>query len=147
MSSVPKRRPLTQAIKDLLEAETPFKVGISYAPVDPITGDQIPLPYYVIQPISGGSFSGPEFCAPEADVELWYQVRSSGKRDDQADLLADMAREVLLDRSSGQFVHAITYTGHIVQQRAAVGSPGKLDRVGEIYTVPDTYSFCVTSQP
>jgi hypothetical protein len=143
---VPKRRKLTDAIKNLLENETGRPVGIGTAPVD-LNSNQAELPYLVMYPIGGSSFFGPQFCGPESDVMFEYQVNSEAKRYDQADWLADLVREILIDRdSSGQLLNKVQFDGYSVMDQEIVGPPGKLEQVGQIWCVIESYGFTVTGQ-
>lgn len=146
MPNVPQRRKLTDALKSLLENSTGRSVGVGSAPVD-INGVQEDLPYLVVYPIPSGSFTGPILCAPNADAIFEYQINSYGRRYDQVEWLADLVRVTLVDRdSSGALVNRLSYDGHSVMDQMLLGPPGKLDEVGQIWSVMESYAIAVTSQ-
>lgn len=145
MPNVPQRRKLTKALKELLELEVGVPVGVAAAPRNN-DGEQADLPYIVIYPIASGFFSGPAFCGPNADVKFEFQINSEGIRDDQAEWLADLVRVTLIDRDQhGTLVNRIQYPDHSVMDQEIVGPPGKLDQVGQIWSVKESYAFSVTS--
>jgi hypothetical protein len=66
-------------------------------------------PYVLAQPtysylgvfsVPGGFYSGPPLTAPNADVQLVYEMRAIGTRRDQAQLLGDSTAELLLGRDA-----------------------------------------------
>lgn len=144
--SVPQRRKLTSALKALLEEKTGRSVGVGSAPRN-TDNLQEELPYIVIYPIAGTLYSGSAFCGPQEDVRFDYQIDSHGKRDDQAEWLADLVRETLIDRDGyGNLVNKLSFTNHSVMDQEVVGPTGKLDNVGQIWTVKETFGFTVTSR-
>lgn len=143
--SVPMRRKLGDAIKALLESEIGMPVGIVRPPTDN-QGVPLDLPYIILDPIPGGGYSGPPYCAPNADADFHYQITYASEREDQAEWMGDEGAKVLLARDgSGHFIHDISYDDHVVMDRDGVGSPGKIDRVGTVFSRADTYKFEVTS--
>lgn len=142
--NVPQRRKLTKAIKELLEEKTGRPVGISTAPRN-IQNNQAELPYIVIHAISGNEYSGPQFCGPQSDVRFDYQIDSHGQRDDQAEWLADLVRETIIDRTNGALTNKVTFPDHKIMDQEIIGPTGKLDNVGQIWTVKETFGFTVTT--
>jgi hypothetical protein len=55
-------------------------------------------PYLGVFSVPGGFYSGPPLTAPNADVQLVYEMRAMGTRRDQAQLLGDSVAELLLGR-------------------------------------------------
>ena len=142
--NVPKRRKLNKAIKDLLEDKIGRPVGIATAPRN-IQNGQAELPYIVIHPISGVGYNGPQFCSPQGDARFDYQIDSYGKRDDQAEWLADSVRDILVDPDNIPFINQITFPDLKIMDQDIIGPTGKLDNVGQIWTVKETFGFSVTT--
>jgi hypothetical protein len=139
------RAPITAAVLVALRTLS-FEVGDGVAP-RPAAGDAQPqMPYLVLYSIDGGGFDGPVFLAPEADATLVYQVDAVGERRDQVETLADRVRGCLIGRSSstGAFTTALTPSGYKVMDRAADGSPGGVDREGQVFSSAQRFAITVT---
>lgn len=146
MPNVPERRKLTAAVKALLEDATGKPVEVATAPRK-IDGEQADLPYIVIFPVDGGTFMGPEWCGPNADAAFEYQINSYGMRYDQTEWLSDLVRVTLVDRTDGgDLVNKLTFDGHSVMDQVTLGPPGKLDEVGQIWSMQESYLITVTSK-
>jgi hypothetical protein len=144
--NVPKRRKVIEAIIKLIEDKSDRRVGVATAPVD-VNSNQAELPYATIYPIDGSPFSGPPLCGPQEDVRFDFQINSFGKRFDQAEWLADLIREIIIGRDeNGDLINKIQVDGLYILNQEVVGSTGKLDNVGQIWMVEETFGFYVTSR-
>lgn len=143
--NVPARRPVTAALKALIENATgrPCQVGI--APHDE-EGDTESIPYSVLWPTAGGSFLGPPFATPEADAFFRYTVHSIGRRDDQAEFIADAVRDAIVGRNDdGSFTYNLSIEGLRVMNRSIDQSAGPMDRDGSVFTVSESFLIAVTT--
>ena len=143
--TVPSRKPLTDALKSMLETATTRPVGVLRAPI--INGEAAQLPYVVIFPDKGGRFMGPPLTAPNADAAFPYMIKCVGGREDQTELLADRVRTAILGRESdGSFSTGLTPTGLTVMDRQpGLDSTGELRQTGKISEIDDFYIIVVTT--
>lgn len=125
------KRPVTNALATLLEQATGRPVGRGKMPTT------VPRPhyYYVLYSLTT-ELSGPELADLNEDLSLVYQVTSVSGPDpdvvdsagtvDQAEWLADKAREAVLGRdpNTGLWLHPLTVTGVSVMGRALDTEPG-----------------------
>lgn len=112
-------------------------------------GKEPPFPYAVVKHVGGVALDGPAFTAPDADVAVHFQVDSVGTRRDQAQLLGDAVREVILGRlATGSFKSALAISGWVVCDRLPLSALGGVEVNGtppnEIYVVPQQYALHVT---
>lgn len=123
------RRPVTMALSALLTSATGLPVGRGALPPgqDP--------PYYVLRLVDH-STSGAPLADDNEDASLVYQVDSisgpdpdisgSTGSEDQAEWMADKARQILLGRDpvTGLWLHALTVPGAKVIRRSLETEPG-----------------------
>lgn len=140
---VPQRRPFNEKLKTVLSDALALPVDMVLVPTK-ADGTFHDPPYVVIFPAEGGHNSGPLLCGHFEDTEYYYYIHSVGKIDFQAEALADRVRQILLEQENGSFVTNLDYDGFVVMDRTLVGSPGKLEREGTVFSTLDTYSFTVT---
>lgn len=106
--------------------------------------------YYMLSQIGGGSFSGPPLTAPEIDEEIVYQLDAVAARRDQAQLMADRGKELMVGRdATGALRFALTMPGGWVESgRIRNDVPGGVDQEGAppsvVYTAPNRYTVQVT---
>lgn len=144
--NIPKRRKVIDALVALIEDKSDRRVGVAVAPVD-IQGNQAELPYATIYPVDGLAFSGPPMCGPHEDVRFDFQINSFGKRHDQAEWLADLIREIIVGKDeNGSLINRLQVEGMKIMDQEVVGSTGKLDNVGQIWMVVETFGFYITSR-
>ena len=146
MNSVPNLLPLDDAVLALIADVTGCPSDIARAPLIEGSSNSAPPPYTIVYPMPGGrGFSGPGFAAPNADVVVYYQVRSVGERRDQVRALSDRVRQAFLAREEGgAFVHALEIENGSVMDRWPEGSPGMLRRDGSLFYVDEDYCVGVT---
>jgi hypothetical protein len=144
--TIPKRYPLTQQIKEVLETVTGLPVGVSSAPeISP--GVFPPPPYIVVYPQLGGSFEGEPFCGNTSDADFHYQIDVFGEAEQDAEFNGDLVRDIILGRDDlNRYKHDIQYPDHKVMLRSIVGPAGRLVREGQVYRHLEDYSFRVTSR-
>ena len=145
MGSIPNILTIDNGFKELLETVTGKPADFARAPLDSVTGETVEPPYTIIYPVPGGSFSGPIFHSPEADVDIYYQVRCVGLRYDQARAMADLVRQAVTGRADGAFDSPIDVDTMTVMDRHAKGSPGMIRREGKIFYADDDYCLRVTT--
>ena len=142
---VPETLPIDEGVKALLETVVNKPVDFARAPLDD-DGNSVEPPYVIIYPIpGGGGFSGPPFCAPDADVEVMYQIRVVALRWDQARNMADLVRRALVGRTNGAFTHPLDLGDMTCTMRKPEGSPGQVRRDGKIFYEDDDYCVQVTT--
>ena len=146
MSSVPKRYPLTQKIKEVLAMVTGLPVGVSGAP-ETSAGVYAALPYIVVYPELGGFFEGEPFCGGTSDANFHYQITVFGEAEHDAEFNGDLVRTIILGRDSfNKYLYDFEYPDHKVMLRGIVGPAGRLVREGQVYRHFEDYSFRVTSR-
>lgn len=107
-------------------------------------------PYNVLYPIPGGSIDGPPQGQAQGDARFLYQLDSVGQTRDQAEKLADRARNRIVGRmSTGAFVvPAGDPDGVKIHDRIVDGTPGAPLQEGqppnEVFTVSETYGIDVS---
>lgn len=143
-----KRRLITQALHKLLEDSTSWHWGNLRPPIDP-SGKVEDSPYGIIIPREKGQLTGPPFSNnPWSIGSMEYTIRSFGLRHDQAELMADRAREVIIGRNSiGQYTYPLEIgEGHVVmERRPGRYSPGETRARGTMFEVDDAYVIVVTT--
>lgn len=136
---------VTDTVIELLERATQKRCGDSTSPQNE-DGSFVEPPYTILYTIAGGSFSGPMYFQPEADVTLMYQVTSVGVTRKQAQWLATKVREAITGRDQfGRFVHVMfPPDGVIVMDRRSEGALGGVERESSVYVAHDTYTVETT---
>lgn len=142
----PNLLPLDQEFERLLRDEVGLPVAFLRAPQTD-SGETAALPYMVIYPVPGGrGFYGPVFADPEGDADVHYQIKSIGRRYDQARALSDRVRQVVVGRGpDSRFTYGINPTGLTVADRYSEGSTGPPRRDGNLFYVDDEYCVRVTT--
>ena len=144
--SIPSRRACTEALKKLIEEECGWPVDVGRAPTEQ-NSQQVEKPYVVILPQDRGVFSGPIFANTTADAAFEYQIVSVGETYDQAELVADKVRQVLLEKDdTGAFTYQFTVPDLKVMDRTpGFDSPGKNLPQGTIFKVDDYFIIWITT--
>lgn len=145
MSNTPKRWPVTDALKTLLNTELGVSVGVGRAPVN--GASNVSPPYVVIEPLGKGSFWGPAFAFPFSNVCFKYDIKSVGGNYEAAQRLSDDIREVLTGRDDdGLYLYTINVTGHtVIDRMPEYDSPGRPKFIGIIVEIDDSYGITVTT--
>ncbi|MER6548335.1 hypothetical protein [Streptomyces sp. NPDC001250] len=100
-----ERARVTDAVQVMLATATGKPCGRGRLPL--VEGRPAPLPYTVLYP-QGGPVGGAPLANKSEDGHLVYQLTIVAARTDQAEWLADRARQALLGRTAaGQWQHAI----------------------------------------
>lgn len=142
-----KRRLVTSELKRILIDGTSKPVGIGRVPYDS-SGNPPAYPYVIVFPRGKGRVYGPGFTDnPWTMVEVAYQIKAVGQRDDQAQALADRIHEVLLGKNSnGVYQFLFNMDDQIVIDRSPSGeSPGPQEIDGTMFDVDDEYRFVIQS--
>lgn len=141
--TVPDRQFITNNLLTMLAAGTGKQVGDHKAPAVPV------YPYSVLYVLPGGEYWGAPLIAPDADVDMYYQVDSIGARRDQVEWLADRVRRTMLARTSGG-VFQVSFTnptGWKVADRVPEGGPGGVQVEGsppnEVFSIPERFALRV----
>lgn len=99
----------TTAILTALQTST-ITIGDGEAPRTPDKSEINP-PYAVLYPIPGGLFDGP-LSDTQADISLIYQITAVGKTRQQAQVILDICRAIMMDKSNisipGRLVRSVT---------------------------------------
>ena len=129
------RRPVTQALADMLGDATGKPVGVGSVPINPATGRPFPPPYTLLYSL-GGTTGGPELADLHEDAYLDYQLTFvSGpypaKTDsrgtvEQVEWLADKGRTAILARPPAGcgYLHELTVPGATCYRREITTEPG-----------------------
>src|SRR5438270_13362963 len=98
---VPNRLPVTEGLVALLATGTGRPVGVTRAPYKGTDVEHVAdPPYAIVYPLPGGAVTGSYFSHPDEEVTWVYEVTSVGIRDDQAQWMADVARQSILGRDA-----------------------------------------------
>lgn len=154
--SPPTRRPVTNALEELLRSVTGRPIGVVNVPASE-SGEQNPVcPYAIIYPVPGGYFDGPFFATPDVDAEYVFQVTSVGETYDQCEWMADRVRAAILGRSSDRsFTYDLVLLDpegdpdtRIVNDRRPESGPGDVGRSQEgpigLYNSVERFRICTT---
>lgn len=146
MSTVAKRRPITDALLVMLRARTlpggaTLDIGDAHAPT--ITdSDAVPdLPYAIVYDTS--SVLTGTYGQPHADGRFTFQITSVGANRRQAATLADYIRDSILDIGPAGYVYPISVSGAAVMARELeVGGPAT--QHGDLWNVVDYFALTTT---
>jgi hypothetical protein len=154
--SPPVRRPITRGLLAMLRSVTGRPFDVANVPA-PDSGLQNPsMPYGVVYPVPGGSFTGGLYAGVESDAVMVYQVTTVGGTYDQCDWLADHVRLAILGRdSTDRFVNDIVPVdsqanpvGLKVIDRLSESGPGDVGRPEEgtvgLYTEVERFHLYIT---
>lgn len=144
--STPDRKPVTQALVELLQKATDCPWAAVEAP------DRMEAkPWGVVWSIPGGGFDyGAPLTAPDDTAQMVYQLDSVGLKESQAEWLADVARRSVLARTPrGAFQVAFPrIPAWAVIDRRPSGGPGGILPEGppkaRVYTVSERFVICVS---
>lgn len=142
-----RQRLITAAVLELLQTGTQFPFDVLRPPEDPDIGDTLELPYGIIIPRPRGPFTGAVYSTqPWSEAQIEYRIKSVGRRYDQAELMADTVREVMLGRDAdGSYTFEMTIENHsVMERRPGQDSPGAPLAAGNIVEVDDSFIIAVT---
>lgn len=138
MSANLSRGPLTKALLDALVAGTAKPVGDGVVPRgagwsgQPNAPESAFVPYTVLVSMTASNSSGP-LAMPQADWVLPYSVQAFGVRRDQAEWMADKARDVL-GELKGQTLTLGSATYKVQQVRTeSIGGVSRIDATDPAY--------------
>lgn len=138
------RKPVTAGLASLLSASG-FQTGVAQAPPGIMRDDdttQLRKPYAILYPLPAVTIYGDQD-DPESMARLPYQLTCVGRKDDNAQDLADLLRARICGRQpSGEFTHVIvTGTGVTVVERACseIGTVTRND--DGLFQVVDVYDL------
>ncbi|MFF9632875.1 hypothetical protein [Streptomyces fradiae] len=150
------RRPVSLAVQALLATATGLPVGRGRIPAGPTAGSQAAPPYYLLY-LLGTTLHGPPLADENPDATFVYQVTSvSGPKPgvtgsagsiDQAEWMADKAREALLarDPATGLWLRPLTVPGVKNTGRSLDTEPGESSAPDDaIITYVQRYRFDLT---
>lgn len=146
------RRPVTAAVKQLIEDLTGYPVGVRTVPMDPTTGNPIPPPYTLIDPLDHIIDDGTLADRHTTAVSDYQATFVSGKRptqtgstgrDEEAQWLADRGRRVIERPADGSpgYAHPLTIPGVGCYRREAREAGGTQDAEDAIITSVIRYRF------
>ena len=137
--------PICRWLLELLESGTDKQIGDHQSPTSPV------FPYGVLTILDGSTFGGPPLVAPEADMDIPFQVDSVGRTPEQARWLADRVRRTIVARhSDGSFqVTADDPEGYHVADRQTAGGPTvpipEGNTADRVWSLPERYTIRITA--
>lgn len=154
--SPPMRRPLTRGLLNLLRSVTHRPFDVVNVPA-PDSGAQNPeMPYGILYPVPGGSFTGGLYANVEVDGIYVYQVTSVGGTYDQCEWLSDRVRLAILGRAADDSfafaIEPVDARGNAwpttVNNRESESGPGDVSRAQQgtvgLYTCVERFRIFTT---
>lgn len=146
MTDSPNLRLLWKQLVVMLGTVTTKPVALGRVP-DTVTYDADNLlvdPYVIVTPLIASQLSG-SYAAPSEEASIPLQLTSVGRNDEQAQAMADLARETLIGRgASGAFTNAITVADVKVIDRRPTYLGGVTPGGGGLWEVMDSFELDVT---
>lgn len=152
-AGVPERRPVTRAVRTMLETVTARPV-ISHRQAE--QSDPPARPYTVLSYFGWSGSAGPMWLSPDADVIWLYQTTAVGEHEDQAEALGDRIREAMVGvDAGGAYLEAIVIlddadppaprTDMTVMARWIDASPAAPDAPITLRNVVEVYAVAVST--
>lgn len=142
----PNLRLLWKALVDMLAAQTTKPAALGRVP-DAVAYDNDGLlvdPYLIITPLIATQLSG-SWAAPQEEATIPLQITSIGQNAEQAQGLADLARQTLVGRNpNGSFVNAITVADVKVIDRRPTYLGGAVPAGGGLWEAIDSFELDIT---
>lgn len=146
------RRPVTAAVKQLIEDLTGYPVGVRTVPMDPTTGAPVPPPYTLLYPLDHTSDDNTLADRHSAAMSEYQATFVSGKRpgasgstgrDEEAQWLADRGRRVIERPADGSpgYEHPLTIPGVGCYRREAREAGGTQNAEDAIITSVIRFRF------
>jgi hypothetical protein len=142
----PNLRFFWKALVTMLATQTSKPVAFGRVP-DTVTYDADNLlidPYVIVTPLIASQIDG-SWAAPAEQVTVPLQLSSVGRDDEQAQWMADVARQTLLGRSaSGAFTNDITVADVKVIDRRPTYIGGAVPAGGGLWEAIDSFDLEIT---
>jgi hypothetical protein len=142
----PNLRLFWKSLITMLATITTKPVALGRVP-DTVTYDADGLledPYLIVSPLIASQIEG-SWAAPSEQASIPVQFTSIGRNDEQAQGLADLARQTLLGRNAnGSFVNAITVADVKVIDRRPTYMGGAVPAGGGLWETVDSFDLDVT---
>ncbi|MGW0948430.1 hypothetical protein ACWD4O_38565 [Streptomyces sp. NPDC002623] len=146
------RKPVTAAVKTLLESLTGFPVGLRTVPIDPDTGQPFPPPYTLLYPqdhIADDATLADRHTTAVSDYQATFVsgttpgIPNSLGGDEQAQWLADRGRKVIARPADGSpgYAHPLTIPGVGCYRREAREAGGTQNAEDAIITSVIRFRF------
>lgn len=158
MSAVIDRAPITSGLKAMLLAALSgaatdgrnLYVEVGSAPAESLlfkdAQGKLIDPYGIVYPITGVEFHG-SLGQPDRAGALPYQLTWVGRTYQSAQVIADLGRHAVLDRTAnGSFLHPLTAGASMVISDRRQSEIGTAEPSEGLWQVVDTYALQVESQ-